>query len=80
MITWELSPSTNVTGYLILYSTNASYADGGSVTVHGIDIRSHTLTNLEEDTFYTMIMQATSNDGISANSNEVSVRTYTDSK
>ena len=75
-----MSSGTTVTGYLILYSTNASYADDGNVLVDGVDDRSHTLTNLEEDTFYTITMQATSDEGMSANSNEVLVRTYTDGK
>ena len=79
-ITWEPSLSTNVIGYLISYTTSASYADGGSVTVNNTDIRSHTLTDLEEDTSYTITMQATSDEGKSANSSEVLVRTYTDSK
>ena len=81
-ITWEPSPSTDitVTGYLILYFTNASHADGGNVSVNGVDNRSHNLTNLEEDTFYAITMQTTSDDGMSANSNEVLVRTYADGK
>ena len=42
---------------------------------------SGTLTNLEEDTLYTITVQATNSDNIiSSNSNEVSVRTYTDGK
>ena len=40
----------------------------------------YTLTNLEEDTLYTITVQATSSNRMSANSNEVSVRTYTDGK
>ena len=48
--------------------------NGGSTT-------SHNLTNLEEDTPYTITVQATTSDNrMSANSNEVSVRTYTDGK
>ena len=48
--------------------------DGRSTT-------SHTLTNLEEYTLYTITVQATASDNrISANSNEVSVTTYTDGK
>ena len=47
--------------------------DGGSTT-------SGTLTNLEEDTLYTITVQYTSNNIMSANSNEVSVRTYTDGR
>ena len=40
-----------------------------------------TLNNLEEDTLYTITVQATTSDNrMSANSNEVSVRTYTDGK
>ena len=48
--------------------------NGGSTT-------SGTLTNLEEDTLYTITVQATISDNrMCANSNEVSVRTYTDGK
>ena len=47
---------------------------GGSTT-------SDTLTNLEEDTLYTITVQSTTSyKRMSANSNEVSVRTYTDGK
>ena len=80
-ITWEPSSSSDVTGYLISYTTTASYTSGGSVTVNGGSTTSHTLTNLEEDTLYTITVQATTSDNrMSANSNEVSVRTYTDGK
>ena len=80
-ITWEPSSSPNITGYLILYTTTASYASGGNVTVNGGSTTSGTLTNLEEDTLYTITVQATTSDNrMSANSNEVSVRTYTDGK
>ena len=80
-ITWESSSSSNFTGYLISYTTTASYTSGGSVTVDGGSTTSGTLTNLEEDTPYTITVQATTSDNrMSANSNEVSVRTYTDGK
>ena len=82
-ITWEPSSSSGVTitGYLISYTTTASYTSGGSLTVNGGSTTSGTLTNLEEDTLYTITVQAsTSDNGMSANSNEVSVRTYNDSK
>ena len=80
-VTWDQSSSDDVTGYLISYTTTASYTSGDSVTVSGGSTTSHTLTNLEEDTPYTITVQATSSDNrMSANSNEVSVRTYTDGK
>ena len=80
-ITWEPSPSSDVTGYLISYTTTASYTSGGSVMVDGGSTTSGTLTNLEEDTLFTITVQATTSDNrMSANSNEVSVRTYTDGK
>ena len=80
-VIWKPSSSSNVTGYLISYTTAASYASGGSVTVNGGSTKSGTLTNLEEDTLYTITVQATTSDNrMSANSNEVSVRTYTDGK
>ena len=80
-ITWEPSSSSDVTGYLISYTTTASYTSGGSVTVDGGNTTSGTLTNLEEHTLYIITVQATTSDNrMSANSNEVSVRTYTDGK
>ena len=80
-ITWEPSSSSNVTGYLISYATTASYTSGGSVTVNDGSTTSHIFINLEEDTPYTITVQATTSDNkMSANSNEVSVKTYTDGK
>ena len=81
VVTWEPSSSTDVTGYLISYTTTASYTSGGSVSMNGGSTTSGSLTNLEEDTRYTITVQATTSDNrMSANSNEVSVRTYTDGK
>ena len=81
-ITWRPSLSSDVTGYLIAYSTTASYVSSSdrskSITV---TTTSGTLTNLEENTLYTITVQATTSDNrMSTNSNEVSVRTYTDGK
>ena len=79
-VTWTVSSSSDVTGYLISYTTTASYVNmndrSKSVMVIG---NSATLTNLEEGTLYTIIVQAISNNG-NANSNAVSVTTYTDGK
>ena len=80
-VTWSHFSSSDITGYHISYTTTASYASGGSVTVNGGSTTSGTLTNLEEDTLYTITVQATTSDNrASANSSEVSVRTYTDGK
>ena len=82
-ITWEPSLSSDVIGYLILYTTTASYtpSSNGGMRVDGHNTTSSTLTDLEEDTLYTITVQATTSDNrMSANSNEVSVRTYTDGK
>ena len=77
LITWEPYSSSDVTGYLISYTTTASYTSGGSVTVNGSSTTSHILTNLEEDTIYTITVQSTTSyNRMSINSNEVSVRTY----
>ena len=78
-VTWTVSSSSDVTGYLISYTTTAEYTSGGSVTVNGRSTTSHTLSNLEEGTFYTITVQANSNNG-NANSDPVSVTTYTDGK
>jgi len=77
-VIWDQS-LTYVPGYLISYTTTASYTSGGSITVNG-SITSGTLNNLEENTLYTITVQAISNSRTSHNSNEVSVTTLTDSK
>ena len=78
--TWKPS-LPNAIGYLILYATTAAYASDGCVMVSGGSTTSHTLTNLEEDTLYAITVQTAATANImSANSNEVSVRTYTDGK
>ena len=77
-VTWTISSSPDVTGYLISYTTTAEYTSGGSVTVNG-SITNHALSNLKEGTFYTITVQAKNNNG-NANSDPVSVITYTDGK
>ena len=80
-ITWEPSSSSDVVDYLISYTTTASHASGGNITVDGGSTTSDILTNLEEDSLYNITVQATtSNNVVSIPSNEVSVRTYTDGK
>ena len=79
-ITWNPSSSlSNVTAYLITYTTSASYTSDGNLTVNGTDTASGTLTDLEENTLYDISVQSISVNGIiSSESNEVSVTTYTD--
>ena len=80
-VTWTLSSSSSdVTGYLISYTTTAPYASNGRVTVQGNSTTRGTLNNLEENTLYTITVQATVSNGMSANSTAVSVTTYTDGK
>ena len=79
-ITWDQSTSSDITGYLISYTTNALYASGGNVTVTGNNTTSHTLNDLEENTPYNIIVQTVRYDVISASSNEVSITTYTNGK
>ena len=82
-ITWELSSLSIITGYLISYTTTASYTSCESVTVNDYTTTSHALTKLEEYTEYIIFVQATTNDNrISAlgNSSEVSVITHSDGK
>ena len=68
-VIWKESLTSGIISYLISYTTTASYASDGSVTVNGGSTTSHTLTNLEEDTLYTITVQVTSSDNrMSANS------------
>ena len=79
-VMWNPSSLLGITGYIISYTTNASYADGGSVTVSGGGTTSYILTNLEEDTHYVITVQATTNSSISPASNKISLTTSSDSK
>ena len=75
-VTWTVSSSSDVTGYIISYTTTASYASGGSLTVNDRTTTRDTLNNLEEGTTYTITVQATDSDNtMSPNSNAVSVTT-----
>ena len=80
-VTWTVSSTSDITGYLILYTTTASYYTScGSMMVSGSSATRGTLMNLEESTLYTITVQATSNDRRSGNSDAVSLTTYTDGK
>lgn len=75
-VTWY--PLSNFTGYRILYTTNASYTDGGNVTVTDGNITSNILTNLEENTLYSITVQVIGGGcQIGDNSNVVSATTHT---
>ena len=81
VVTWTVSSSPNVTGYIISYTTTASYTSGGRKRVNQYTTTRGTLNNLEESTTYTITVQAITNDNrMSGNSNAVSVTTYTDGK
>ena len=80
-VTWTVSSSSSATGYIISYTTTASYSSGGSERINSRTTTRGTLTNLEEGTTYTITVQSTtSGNRMSANSNAVSVTTYTDGK
>ena len=80
-VMWDaFSGSSGVIGYIISYTTTASYTSGGSMTANDVSIASYTLTNLEEFTNYTITVRATSNSGMSDESDGVSVTTYTAGK
>ena len=79
-ITWTRSSSPGVTGYLISYTTDASYISmnnrSRSITVG--NTTTGILTDLEEDTTYTITVQATaSNNIMSSNSNVEIITTQT---
>ena len=81
-VTWDPpAPVSNVTSYIIVFTTTASYASDGSLTVHGYNTTRDILNNLEENTLYTIIVQAFANSsGRSGDSEEATVTTYTDGK
>ena len=76
VVTWTVSSSPDVTGYIISYTTTASYTSGGSVRVNQRTTTRGTIMNLEEATAYIITVQATTSDNtMSGNSNAVSVTT-----
>ena len=83
-VTWTVSSSSDVTGYIISYTTIAEYIDmndrSRSVAVNSNSVTSHTFNNLEEGTNYTIGVRATTNDGRMSGNIVVSVTTYTDGK
>ena len=62
-VTWTVSSSTDITGYIISYTTTASYTSGGSVMLSS-STTAYTLNNLEEGTLYDIGVRAITNDGI----------------
>ena len=82
-VTWTLSTSPDVTGYLISYTTDASYIsmNDRSRSMPVGNTRSGILNNLEEGTTYTITVQATAgNNRRSGNINAVIVTTCTTGK
>ena len=78
-VTWD--QLSNATEYIISYSTSASHISGGSVRVQGGSTTSHTFTNLEGNTPYTITVQATTSDSRKSDlSNRVSVKTHVTGK
>ena len=76
-VTWTPPLSlSDVNGYLISYTTDASYTSGGSVIVSGNSATSGILNNLEEGTTYTITVQSNSTNGLNGNGNKLSVTTY----
>ena len=81
LVTWDPpAPESNVTSYTIVYTTSATYTTGGDLTVLGYDNTSGVLSNLEENTLYTIIVQAVADSGRSGDSDEATVTTYTAGK
>ena len=77
-VTWTPSSSSDITSYLISYTTTVSYTSGGSTIVS--NTTSVTLNNLEEGTTYTITVQSNSRDGLRGTSNAMAVTTYTAGK
>ena len=76
-VTWDPSTSPDITGYHISYDTTAS---SGSEMVNDGSATSSAFTNLEENTLYTITVQALRSNEMSGNSNEASAMTLTAGK
>ena len=75
-VNWD--QTSDATGYLISYNSTAS---NGSELVKGGSTTTHTLTNLEQKTQYTITVEATgSDDRMSAKSDEKFLTTFADGK
>ena len=76
-VTWIPSPSPNVTGYLISYTTDAPYIsmNDRSQSIPVGNTTTGTINNVEEATTYTITVQSNSSDGLSPKSNVETVTT-----
>ena len=78
-ITWD--QSSTVSGYLISCNTVDSNTSNRYEIVNSNSATGHTLTNLEENTQYTITVQSISNDDKkSVPSNEIPITTHIDGK
>ena len=75
-VTWD--QSSGATGYAISYATTATDGDHKRVIMKRQGSMSHILTDLEDDTDYTITVQGTTNGGMckGAESDQTTVKTH----
>ena len=79
-VSWDPFVSTEVTSYLITYTTTAVYTTGNNITVHGRNVSIVLLRNLEENTLYSITVQSVSANTISGPSIVTSLMTWPSGK
>ena len=79
-VSWDPFVSTEVTSYIITYTTTAVYTTGNNVTVHGHNVSKVLLRNLEENTPYSITVQSVSANTVSGPSIVASLMTWPSGK
>ena len=79
-VSWDPFVSTEVTSYLITYTTTAVYTTGGSITVYRHNVSKVLLTSVEENTSYNITVQTVSVNIVSRPSSVASVITWASGK
>jgi len=79
-VSWQPILFSEVTGYMLSYTSAARYARGDNVTVSGATVSHMVIEKLEENTVYNITVHGVTNNSISDASDAVSVLTWTDGK
>ena len=80
IVSWKPILFTEVTGYVVSYTSFVRYARDDNVTVSGANVSHIAIEKLQEYTNYSITVQSVTNNTVSDASGVVSVRTWSDGK
>ena len=78
-VTWDPSVFSSIRNYIISFTTTSPFASSGEVRVNGADT-SASISNLEENTLYTVKIQSVLDNGAIINSSKIYFKTWSDGR